>query len=197
MVEMLQKIKCGEKMVAKKSFVEGSDKLWLSVANAKIHNLIKENEETMTVSQQQKRVLKFVKTEVTPLRVKLFAKVATESILQTKIMLETQAKQTLALEKLLLSLTLTLCVPGVDVRDLTETLEQIEDLMECFTQLKISGHQDAAGHSSKNPRKKAKTETTASSEQRKKALDVLFDLLIAQLTKSQSFLREMANYVFK
>lgn len=26
---------------------------------------------------------------------------------------------------------------------------------------------------------------------------VLFDLLIAQLTKSQSFLREMANYVFK
>lgn len=26
---------------------------------------------------------------------------------------------------------------------------------------------------------------------------VLFDLLIAQLTKSQSFLREMSNYVFK
>ena len=35
------------------------------------------------------------------------------------------------------------------------------------------------------------------SDQRKKALAVLFDLLIAQLTKSQSFLREMANYVFK
>ena len=50
----------------------------------------------------------------------------------------------------------------------------------------------------KNPKKKAKKETSGgSSEQRKKALAVLFDILIAQLTKSQSFLREMANYVFK
>ena len=50
---------------------------------------------------------------------------------------ETQAKQALALEKLLLSLTLTMCVPGADVRDLTDTLEQIEDLMECFRQLDL------------------------------------------------------------
>lgn len=41
MVELLQKIKFGDTGVTKKGFVEGSEKLWLSVANAKIHNLIK------------------------------------------------------------------------------------------------------------------------------------------------------------
>lgn len=45
MVETLQKIKFGDKDVAKKGFVEGTEKLWLSVANAKIHNLIKKDEE--------------------------------------------------------------------------------------------------------------------------------------------------------
>ena len=45
---------------------------------------------------------------------------------------EASAKKALALEKLILSLTLTLCAPGVEVNDLTDTLEQIEDLMECF-----------------------------------------------------------------
>lgn len=77
----------------------------------------------MTIAKQQKRILKFVKTEVTPLRIKLFANVAAEGTLQTKLTKETDAKQTLSLEKLLLSLTLTMCVPGVDVRDLSETLE--------------------------------------------------------------------------
>ena len=43
----------------------------------------------------------------------------------------------MALDKLLLSLTLTMCVPGADVRDPTDTLEQIEDLMVCFRQLDL------------------------------------------------------------
>lgn len=70
-----------------------------------------------------------------------------------KLQKETDAKQTLAVEKLLLSLTLTMCVPGVDVRDLTETLEQIEDLMECFGQL---GKTSGLDLNNKNPKKKAK-----------------------------------------
>jgi len=45
-------------------------------------------------------------------------------------------------------------------------------------------------------KKKAKKEKSGGAD-RSTALSVLFDLLIAQLTKSQSFLREMANYVFK
>lgn len=86
----------------------------------------------------------------------------------------------MALEKLLLSLTLTMCVPGVDVRDLTETLEQIEDLMQCFESLKL----DFQAGQIKNPNKKQKKETTSGTQERKKAIAVLFDLLIAQLTKS-------------
>ena len=48
MVELLQKIKIGK---STKGFVEGSQKLWLSVANAKINNLIKEAEETATIAK--------------------------------------------------------------------------------------------------------------------------------------------------
>ena len=60
-----------------------------------------------------------------------------KSALKARLERETQAKQALALKKLLLSLTLTMCVPGADVRDLTDTLEQIEDLMVCFRQLDL------------------------------------------------------------
>ena len=52
LVEMLQKIKFGGANKTKKGFVEGSDKLWLSVTNAKIHNLIKDSEETATIAKQ-------------------------------------------------------------------------------------------------------------------------------------------------
>ena len=81
---------------------------------------------------QQKRILKFVKSEVTPVRVALFQQLANETVLEKKMATEASAKKALALEKLILSLTLTLCAPGVEVNDLTDTLEQIEDLMECF-----------------------------------------------------------------
>lgn len=49
MVEMLQKLKFGEG--GKKGLVDGSDKLWLSVANAKIHNLIKQREESLDIAK--------------------------------------------------------------------------------------------------------------------------------------------------
>jgi len=125
MVEMLQKIKVGDGSSSKKGFVEGSNKLWLSVVNAKIHNLIKESEEQGTIAKKQKTILKFVKNEITPLRESLAAKMAAESVLERKTKLEVDAKRALAVEKFILSLTLTLCLPGVDVRDLTEAYEQI------------------------------------------------------------------------
>lgn len=92
LVEMLQKIKYGDKSVSKKGFVDGGEKLWLSVVNAKIHNLIKQEEESSTIAKQQKRVIKFVKTEVTPLRVRLFALVSEEPALKTKMQREQHAK---------------------------------------------------------------------------------------------------------
>ena len=52
MVEMLQKIRIGDDSSSKKGFVEGSNKLWLSVVNAKIHNLIKESEEQNTIAKK-------------------------------------------------------------------------------------------------------------------------------------------------
>ena len=50
MVEMLQKLKFSNE--TKKGFVEGTEKLWLSVTNAKIHNLIKTFEESATIAKQ-------------------------------------------------------------------------------------------------------------------------------------------------
>ena len=50
MVELLQKIKLGDGST-KKGFVEGTSKLWLSVANAKVNNLIKESEETLSIAK--------------------------------------------------------------------------------------------------------------------------------------------------
>lgn len=171
LVELLQKLKFGQGEKSKKGFVEDSNKLWLSVANAKVHSLIKEAQETATVAKQQKRILKFIKTDVTPLRVDLFTRMASEKSLEQKLALETGAKRTLAVEKLILSLTLTMCIPGVDVRDLTDTLEQVEDLMECFSALKL-------GSVSEGGKKKAKKENKGD-DSRKKALAVLYDLLIA------------------
>ena len=192
MIELLQKIKLGDGGT-KKGFVEGSSKLWLAVANAKINNLIKQSEETVTIAKQQKRILKFVKQEVTPLRIKLFGKVADEATMERRMRFEVEAKRTLAIEKLILSLSLTMCVPGVDLRDVTDTHEQIEDLIKCFAELQLGQMEP----SNKKAKKEKSQGAKSTSQSRVTALSVLFDLLIAQLTKSQSFLREMANYVFK
>ena len=53
----------------------------MSVANAKIHNLIKEVDQQGSIAKQQKRVLKFVKTQVTPQRIRLFNEAKSESAL--------------------------------------------------------------------------------------------------------------------
>lgn len=104
---------------------------------------------------------------------RLFEESSSESVLERKVGLETSAKQALAIEKLILSLTLTMCVPGTDVRDLGETFEQIEDLIECFKQLKLGSDED------KYSKKKAKKENSEKDSNRAKAFSVLFDLLIA------------------
>jgi hypothetical protein len=45
--------------------------------------------------------------------------------------------------------------------------------------------------------KKVKAAEGSAKNDRQEALRVLFDILVAQLMKQQSFLREMSNYVFK
>ncbi len=100
-----------------------------------------------------------------------------------KMLYEVQAKRALAIEKLFLSLVLMTALPDDNLEQLGEQLEEIVDLKESFKNLKI-------GEVSK---KKAKVD----SEDKTQALKVLFDILTAQLMKQQSFMREMANYVFK
>ena len=67
--------------------------------------------------------MKFIKTTVTPLRQTLAEQAAKESVLERKMKIEVDAKRALAVEKLILSLTLTMCLPGVDMRDLTDTFQ--------------------------------------------------------------------------
>ena len=53
-----------------------------------------------------------------------------------KLKCQQEAKRAVALEKLILSLSLTMAIPD-DLEMVTETYEQIEELMECFTNLKL------------------------------------------------------------
>ena len=67
-----------------------------------------------------------------------------------------------------------MCIPD-DLEQISEQLEEIVELKTCFKNLALG----------------------AKSEERGEALKVLFDVLVAQLMKQQSFVREMANFVFK
>jgi len=98
-----------------------------------------------------------------------------------KIKLQVEAKRTLALEKLFLSLCLIMCIPN-DLDQISEQLEEIVELKQCFKNLGLGA----------NVGKKQKTDSN-----KQEALRILFDILVAQLMKQQSFLREIANYVFK
>jgi hypothetical protein len=69
---------------------------------------------------------------------------------------------------------------------MSETLQQLEELMECFGKM----------HFGENISRK-QTPNNKHVEERAEALKVLFDLLISLLAKANSFLREIANYVFK
>eukprot|EP00352_Strombidinopsis_acuminata_P004292 CAMPEP_0176386886 /NCGR_PEP_ID=MMETSP0126-20121128/36303_1 /TAXON_ID=141414 ORGANISM="Strombidinopsis acuminatum, Strain SPMC142" /NCGR_SAMPLE_ID=MMETSP0126 /ASSEMBLY_ACC=CAM_ASM_000229 /LENGTH=135 /DNA_ID=CAMNT_0017754105 /DNA_START=1342 /DNA_END=1749 /DNA_ORIENTATION=- len=75
-------------------------------------------------------------------------------------------------------------LPG-DMQQISQSMEELEELKDCFVNLKLG--------SKKYPLKRTK----ANDEERAKAHEVLFDLLISLLAKQQSFLRELANFVFK
>lgn len=86
---------------------------------------------------------------------------------------------------MILSFALVMCLPD-DMEQISETLNQIEELMQCFNNLHLGEIEN------KKQQLKSKHD-----EERNEALRVLFDLMISLLAKSHSFLRETANYVFK
>lgn len=183
MINALQKIKLG----GKKGFYgcEGEERLWLLEINLKVFRMIKGEETTQSIAKQHKKVLKFVKKEVTAKRVALFEQAESEKSDERKIKLTVEAKRALALEKMILCFALVMCLPE-DVQQMSDTLTQLEELMECFRHLHLG---DVPGR--KQPMK------SEAAEERKEALRVLFDFLISLLAKANSFLREIANYVFK
>lgn len=76
-------------------------------------------------------------------------------------------------------------LPGGDLAQISDQLEEIVDLQECFKNMKLG------------ETKSSKAQKLDKESGRSEALKVLFDILVAQLMKQQSFMREMANYVFK
>ena len=134
LIDMLQKLKLGG--TAKKGFVKDSENLWLLYVNNKVNAVIKESEDLATLASKQKRVLKFIKKTITPTRIQLYEKAGNEQSTELKLKLQTDAKRALALEKLILSLSLIMAIPE-DLEMISETYDQIEELMECFTNLKL------------------------------------------------------------
>jgi len=96
------------------------------------------------------------------------------------------------MEKLLLSLTMVMCLPNqteseANLEEMSKIMQEIEELKECFGNMNLA----AALESGKKSKK------SAVMEEQKEAFKILFDLLLSMLTKPWSFLRDMANYVFK
>lgn len=158
------------------------------MVNQHVNKVLKKSGAAKALTKQHKRLLKWVKENVSNVRSDLASeeKKTDEKALRKEI----GFKRTLAIEKLLLSLLLVMCLPMNDESS-TEDLEQmsaaaqeIEELKECYENMNL----DQSGKS-----KKAKTQDVGNPE----AFRVLFDLLLSLLTKQQGFLREMANYVFK
>lgn len=149
----------------KSGLKDSSGKLWLHHVNSKVNSLLKKKEETSSLAHHHKKVLKFVTKKVTPKRIDLTEQVSAISDKSDKkfFVLDVERKRALAFEILLLSLSLVLCIPD-DVDQITETLQQIEELQECFGNMRL-------GESGK-PKESA-------SATRKEAFTILFDILVA------------------
>lgn len=73
---------------------------------------------------------------MTAKRLALFSQAEAEKSDERKIKLTAEAKRALALEKMILSFTLVMCLPD-DVEQISDNLGQIEELLECFKKLHL------------------------------------------------------------
>lgn len=92
-----------------------------------VNSTLKQSEETELIASHHKRILKFVRNEVTAKREELFSLKETEKSEDRKMKLQVEAKRALALEKLFLSLCLIMCIPN-DLEQISEQLEEIVEL---------------------------------------------------------------------
>ena len=103
--------------------------------------------------------------------------------------LKEQMGRLVAIETLFLTLCPLILIPQAskDQKVISETLEELEELKECYSNL---GLKDMVASSNK----KAKKEVP---DQKQEALGVLIDFLTSLLTKPQSYLRDVVNNCFK
>lgn len=109
LISTLQKTKVG----GKKGFIgdDAQDRLWLLEINLKVFRLVKDDEAMQSIASHHKKILKQVKKEVTAKRKALFSQAEAEKDDERKIKLAAEAKRALALEKMILSFTLAMCLP--------------------------------------------------------------------------------------
>ena len=110
----LQKLKFG----SKKGFSD-ENQLWLGEVNHMIYKVLKQSEDTKSLAKHLKRILKYVKKEVSVLRVQLYQQAGSEKAPDRKLALGIEAKRALAIEKFFLSLSLVTALP--------DDLEQISE----------------------------------------------------------------------
>ena len=121
--------------------------LWLRKVNSMVNSVLKKSDETAQIASNHKRIMKYIKNEVTKKRLELFAQKEAEKGDDRKIKYELEAKRALALEKLFLSLSLIMCIPN-DLEQISEQLEEIVELKTCFKNL----HLELSRSPSKTPK---------------------------------------------
>jgi len=146
-----------------------------------------------SLAKRHKKYLKFVDKNISQVRAQVAEELSSLSEDSDKEMIikhKAQIRQLMAVETLFLNLTLLVLVPqAIDNQKLViETLDDIEELKECYINLGINKVQSS---------KKAKKADTDELEAKQEAQKVLIDFLTSMLTKPQSFLREVANACFK
>lgn len=164
--------------------------------NFSINKVLKANEETQgALAKQHSRLLKWVNKNVSTVRSQLInssQKLAKKETSEASLRVEVASKRALAIEKLLLSLTMVLCLPNqteteANLENMSQMMQEIEELKECFGNMDLASVLEGGKKSKKGEQ----------SQDQKEAFKILFDLLISMLTNPYSFLRDMANYVFK
>jgi len=159
LVQLLQKQKIGE---TNKGFSSG-ETTWLYEVNSSVNGTLEDE----GIAKQHKKLLKWVRKNVTTARVALAE--GEHKSTENKLKVDVATKRILAIEKLVLSMSLVMTIPGDDLEMMSQLMEEMEELKECFENM----HLEAA-----TGKKAAKY-----AEERTAAFKVLFDLLLSLLTK--------------
>lgn len=146
-----------------------------------------------SLCKQHKKSIKFAQTNMESVREEISQKIEKlDSVKDKEVLakLTDQLRKLIAFESMFLNLNLLVLFPQKESekKSLLNTLEDIEELKECFSNLGLT-----TVSTSNKKQKKDNDDKAVQSE----AKTVLMDLLTSMLAQPQSFLRESANNCFK